>query len=475
MWASERSTGGDATRPLTAARRPRLAYAEQVIEIEHAGRRTAPAHDAGSSDGSPAPRPVRRAGRWVLDHPLIAVALLALAVRLALAGGVALLSNGTLFPDEGQYLALAQAAADGQSGAWSDYERMLYTRTGSLLWPVTGLFMAFGNVTFLAQLYVVALGSAAAVLTTKLGLWFLSRPAALFAGVVVALLPSQVLWSSIVMKDALVWCLLAGIAVACVAAQGARGWRLAGLGLGIVAMLTGLGFLRLHTLEIALVALLAASLLGPARGRGVRLAGAAVLLATVPLAFGMGVAGAPFVISPGSLAERRAANAVGASTAVVDPKSLAPSPSPSTAPVTPGAGEPASAPPADGTGRTEGESLVEYAPRGMAVILLRPYPWKATADTSQGLRLAAAETLVWYPLLALALLGVTRLRGRLRFMAFPILVGGATAVMYGLTEGNVGTAYRHRGEFVWVVALLAALAADDIARRRRRSRQAAAS
>jgi hypothetical protein len=29
--------------------------------------------------------------------------------------------------------------------------------------------------------------------------------------------------------------------------------------------------------------------------------------------------------------------------------------------------------------------------------------------------------------------------------------------MYALTEGNLGTAYRHRGEFVWVVALLAAL------------------
>ena len=39
-------------------------------------------------------------------------------------------------------------------------------------------------------------------------------------------------------------------------------------------------------------------------------------------------------------------------------------------------------------------------------------------------------------------------------LAFPVLAGAATLAMYGLTEGNLGTAYRHRGEFVWVVALL---------------------
>jgi hypothetical protein len=434
--------------------------------VDLASQRIVLPRSEGPPGRPPAQGPIGRARRWAIAHPLIAVALLALAARLAVAGGVAIFSGGTLFLDDAAYLRLADDAAGGGSAGWSEYEQMLYTRTGSLLWPITGMFLVFGTVPFLAQLYVLALGSATAVLTTKLALAFLSRPAALFAGAVVALLPSQILWSSIVMKDAVVWCLLAGLAVALLAAQESRGRRLAAYGLGIVAMLAALGFLRLHTLQIALVALLLASALGPARGRVTRLAGAAVLLACVPLVFGMGVAGVPFVSNPGSLAERRAANAVGATTAVVEP-------------AVPGEAEAAASSPdaageAEAAARSADESLVEYAPRGMAVILLRPYPWKATTDPSPGLRLAAIETLVWYPLLAIALFGVTRLRGRLRYMAFPLLAGGATAVMYGVTEGNVGTAYRHRGEFVWVVALLAGVAVDHVVRRRAERRPAAA-
>jgi hypothetical protein len=100
------------------------------------------------------------------------------------------------------------------------------------------------------------------------------------------------------------------------------------------------------------------------------------------------------------------------------------------------------------------------------VIALRPLPWEAIAPgRAPGIRLAGAEDVFWYPVLALALCGLFVLRGRLRFMAFPLLVGAATAFMYGVTEGNVGTAYRHRGEFVWVAALLAAAALQWMARR----------
>jgi hypothetical protein len=50
---------------------------------------------------------------------------------------------------------------------------------------------------------------------------------------------------------------------------------------------------------------------------------------------------------------------------------------------------------------------------------------------------------------------------------FPILVGGGILVMYALTEGNIGTAYRHRGEFVWVVAILGSSGLDRLVARRR--------
>ena len=72
------------------------------------------------------------------------------------------------------------------------------------------------------------------------------------------------------------------------------------------------------------------------------------------------------------------------------------------------------------------------------------------------MKVARANAIIWYPLLLLALIGLLGLRPRhLRVMAFPLLAGGAILLSYALIEGNLGTAFRHRGEFEWVVALLA--------------------
>ncbi len=105
---------------------------------------------------------------------------------------------------------------------------------------------------------------------------------------------------------------------------------------------------------------------------------------------------------------------------------------------------------------------MRYLPTGVTVVGLRPWPWESSS-ASLGIRFARAEALVWYPLLLLALVGITAIRRHRRTLAFPVLAGGAILMMYGLTEGNLGTAYRHRGEFVWVVALLAAIGAERIA------------
>ncbi|MDP8909084.1 MAG: hypothetical protein M3N47_08190, partial [Chloroflexota bacterium] len=117
---------------------------------------------------------------------------------------------------------------------------------------------------------------------------------------------------------------------------------------------------------------------------------------------------------------------------------------------------------------------VRYLPTGVTVVALRPWPWESPS-ASLGIRLARAETLVWYPLLLLALVGITSVGRQRRTLAFPVIAGGAILVMYGLTEGNLGTAYRHRGEFVWVLALLAALGAERIAGWHRERRRLAAS
>lgn len=120
----------------------------------------------------------------------------------------------------------------------------------------------------------------------------------------------------------------------------------------------------------------------------------------------------------------------------------------------------------------EGEGLapeLAYLPRGISVMLIEPFPIPFTGSVS--LRLARAESLVWYPLLLLALVGLVQAFKHRQATAFPILAGGAILVMYSLTEGNIGTAHRHRGEFVWVVVLLAGMGWHHLARRRRAAAQ----
>lgn len=99
-----------------------------------------------------------------------------------------------------------------------------------------------------------------------------------------------------------------------------------------------------------------------------------------------------------------------------------------------------------GVGRettTLGSSL-RYLPIGFSYLLLAPFPW-AVESTLQAA--AAPETLIWYPVLLVAVIGMkdALLRGG-GMSALPIAVLIVTATSYALVEGNFGTAYRHRAQ-----------------------------
>jgi hypothetical protein len=263
----------------------------------------------------------------VLEHPVLSIFSVALVVRLAVALGVAITQDGSgLFLDDLSYSRLAAEAADGGSPGWDAYERFLYERTGALLWPITGLFWILGPVNFAGQAFVGLLGAATAAATVRLGLEFLPRGYAVLAGAIVALLPSQVLWSSLILKDAVVWAMLSGLALVVALAPRGSNRRLA---VGLLAgglLLLGLAYSRLHTLEIALIALVLASLVAPKRHRTAQVAAMTAIALLLPLAFGMGLGGATFVANSGSLDQRRVNNAVGAASAVVDAPPPTPAP-----------------------------------------------------------------------------------------------------------------------------------------------------
>jgi hypothetical protein len=386
--------------------------------------------------------------RAAVAHPLLFVFGVAFLARLVVIVAVRVHWGGMLFEDDTTYERMAAAHASGTFDSWSPYYHDLYERIGALLVPVASLYSAFGREPVLGQLYVALAGSVAAVLVARLAFEIMPRSSAVAAGLIVASLPSQVFWSALIMKDALVWVVLAGLAVLVALALRSTGRRLVILGAGVAALLVMLGFLRLQTLEIAATAVVISGIFGISSSRIPRVLGALALWLFIPLVFGMGVAGTSYLHSDvGSLEARRELNATGADTAVV-----------------------AAAAPEDEVAVTSGPSnsvrgSIRYLPQGVSVVLLRPYPWEASIAQSTGLKLARGETLLWYPILLLALVGLWTVRRRWRVLVFPVLVGAATLAMYALTEGNLGTAYRHRGEAVWVIALLAGAGVGTIARR----------
>jgi hypothetical protein len=255
------------------------------------------------------------------------------------------------------------------------------------------------------------------LLTFSLGRALLGVETGKTAAILTAFFPSLVLWSVLNIRDS-----LAGMAVALTVLYGVKVFRmprpdnLIVLGLGLL-LLTALrqymGFLCLSGLALGAVAAVRPGKLFPT------LAGGTVLVLFLSLVadrldlFPTEVLEDPFA----SATRMRIGLQQGATSAY-------------------GATE--------GTD-TLGGSLL-YLPRGFAFLLFAPFPW-ALATTLQ--TAAAPETLLWYPVFLLALLGMRRsvFSGR-HLVVIPVSVLLVVTSSYALVEGNFGTAYRHRAQIM---------------------------
>jgi hypothetical protein len=223
-------------------------------------------------------------------------------------------------------------------------------------------------------------------------------------------------------------------------------WRHIAAGVALAAAgLTLLTFLREQTMLVAAWALFAGMLLAVGRQWLARVAAVLAVVAIVPLLGGFGVGGyrVASTYAP-QLAETRAKLAVGANSAIVKPKKLTPSTPSSFATLTPNANE------------NVGGNLSRL-PQGLLDVAIRPYPWESTNGIA--LLLARVENIVWYLLYALAAVGVIvtlRRRDARLALQFPVLV---TCLLIGtgaVTQGNLGTAFRHRDQVLWALALCSA-------------------
>jgi hypothetical protein len=207
----------------------------------------------------------------------------------------------------------------------------------------------------------------------------------------------------------------------------------------VVALLLALAHLRVHALVVAVWAMAIGAWCGRREGRLARGLGALAIAVLLPAALGLGPLGIDFILRhAGELDDVRRNNAVGALTAL--------------------------------RGLDFGEGLwanLRHLPIGLSAVLLEPYPWRPAP--SPQLRLASLEMLLWYPLLALAVAGSWRAVRTRSPLVFAAAILWGFALMYALTEGNLGTTIRHRGDFVWAMALLAAQGAAMLAARHERA------
>lgn len=398
-------------------------------------------------------------------HPVVAVTSLALLVRVATA--IVLASRGGYtIPDEGQYVDLARYVADGRGAeAWyPGYGQSLYHSTYAFSAPLADLFRIFGPHRLIGQLIAAVLGAATAGLATWLARRVLPVGWALLAGGLVAFLPSQVLFSSVVLRESMVWCACAVIAVGVTLAASTKAWsRLLIAALLAAGGLLALGFLREQTAFIALWALLiAVCAFSIARPVVVRLGVLAIAL-VVSIVSGLGPLGYGLVhrSAPG-LAEKRIDLGVGASTSFVHPKpvpsgkaSAAPTPQPSATATSPGHVVKA----ADGKDYAIDNSPTSVAlhafPTGIVAVTVRPYPWETPTSTT--MRFAQLEDVLWGALYVLAALGAWAGRRRREVLAYPFAFAAGILLLGAVTQGNLGTAFRHRGQILWALAPLAAL------------------
>lgn len=515
---------------------------------------------ARSDRGGLCSRPLR----WAHEHPYLAVFVVALGVRVALILAIQLLRGGAVFDDESTYAGMASDMARGHSAGWDDYTRWLYSSTATFTWPLTAVYWLTGGSSLTAHLMVASFGAGAAAGTAAVADVVASRRAAVVAGLIVALFPSQVLWSSLTLKDACVWLVVVLIGNAALRGMAVEGRaKQAALFALLLGLLLGLGHLREHTLVIASCALLLAALVMPRTAPLVWRVAIVAAAVAGPWIMGLGPVGITLVRDHGSLETRREDNAFGdtafvpgnrlktesqrraelqrtldsldsaASVDSVDvplvisvlgkaqdsvselPPTFRPdlpvrlrrslgalSGQPGRAEVREAlrairdtqaalvaaqeaaqaaakAGKPPAKIPSSieaafgGASSSEARAAsdLKHLPVGLRVFVLDPLPWQRTSNSR--VLVAKAESVIWYPVLVLALVGAVAARGRWRMFVYAASIGGATMVSYALVEGNFGTAYRHRGELVWVAALFAGVGVDALMERKARPAPAA--
>ncbi len=425
---------------------------------------------------------VNKAVAFLVKHPVSGSFFISLSIRTAAAVASNLMIDGVLIPDEGQYLLISRLASEGEltSEFWGGYGRSLFDSTRAFTWPLTALFWLFGPHRILGQLLSATFGAISAAAAASLASRFLRPRFALAAGLTVAIFPSQILWSSVVLRESMIWALLATMALVIAYSQSCTSAGRILLSAVMAGVLFGgIVWLRPHTALVAIWCLYPAVLLGS--NRVVRVATATCLLVVVPWLAGLGPGGAELAIAAsGRLGISRSYMSFAADSAIVGSNIVLLPPIGSTAPPIgstalscdkrPDANTQAVFTPLidrtasdwvciyDNSGNVvlvdnRLRTSVKRLPQGFLDTLVRPLPWEAYSSAAAFL--AGLESILWVLLYGLAIIGVWTHRRSHRLLLFPTLLVVVISMTGAMSHGNLGTAFRHRGQLLYALAVLA--------------------
>ena len=393
--------------------------------------------------------------------------MVALIARILTAVYVSVFRNGTVFADDQTYMSMVRDFAYFRTAEWSDYTKWLWDISTSFLLPSGLLSRLFGFHYFLILFVSALAGSTLVGLTTLLLRNFVSIHVSIFCGMTLALLPSQILWSSLLLKDSYI--AMAFVLLTLVI----RWWSdkkrthfIYGV-LIIVLVLLYIERIRLHSLMVVLIAFVLTTIFFRSNLYFSRLGIACLLMIFVPWAAWGGPAGSHYfqTLSRG-MEDQRMAGGIGAKTAInTAPTNTAPT---NTAPTNtaPTNTAPTNTAPTNtaptNTAPTNTNILKQfkYLPSGLKVMIVDPTP--SQLSQSRSLIAPFVEHVIWYPAVLLAIYGVARRRKWQMELLFALFLWVGLALMWGLVEGNLGTAVRHRTEFVWIVFLFAGIGIQQI-------------
>jgi hypothetical protein len=90
-------------------------------------------------------------------------------------------------------------------------------------------------------------------------------------------------------------------------------------------------------------------------------------------------------------------------------------------------------------------TVIYVVPANALTFLLAPFPW---AVRSKSEALGLVESAIWWPAFALSVAQLWRWRRRWRLLALPVGFSAVLVGLYAFVEGNLGTAFRHRAQII---------------------------